>query len=116
MILIKYTTNSNLRFVNYLNIVENVVMAIYNCIFFLQYVAFEKVTKRLTTDIMSSRKTVDNLKEKTNEIYTKATEAQDKYKSMEIELEEFRNTVGSANQQKESLSYLAKVIIISHMR
>ena len=65
---------------------------------------------------MSSRKTVDNLKEKTNEIYTKATEAQDKYKSMEIELEEFRNTVGSANQQKESLSYLAKVIIISHMR
>lgn len=71
--------------------------------------AFEKVTKRLTTEIMTSRKSVDNLKEKANEVQTKLTEAQDKYKQSEKELEEFRNTVVSAKAQKESLASLAKV-------
>ncbi len=49
------------------------------------------------------------MKEKTTELQEKILEAQEKYKEMETELEEFRNTVGSANQQKESLAHLAKV-------
>lgn len=52
---------------------------------------------------------MDSLKEKAKEVQTKLTEAQDKYKQSEKELEEFRNTVLSAKAQKESLASLAKV-------
>lgn len=76
---------------------------------YLQYVAFEKVAKRLTTEIMGSRKNSENLKHKSIEIQGKLAEAQDKYKQQEKELEDFRRTVGSATAQKESLAVLSKV-------
>lgn len=76
---------------------------------FVQHVAFEKVAKRLTTDIMASRKSAESLKRKSIEVQAKLAEEQDKYKQQEKELEQFRKTVGSANAQKESLSLLAKV-------
>ncbi|KAK4015578.1 hypothetical protein OUZ56_030552 [Daphnia magna] len=73
-----------------------------------EHVAFEKVAKRLTTDIMASRKSAESLKRKSIEVQAKLAEEQDKYKQQEKELEQFRKTVGSANAQKESLSLLAK--------
>ncbi|EFX81493.1 hypothetical protein DAPPUDRAFT_102466 [Daphnia pulex] len=73
-----------------------------------EYVAFEKVAKRLTTEIMGSRKNSENLKHKSIEIQGKLAEAQDKYKQQEKELEDFRRTVGSATAQKESLAILSK--------
>lgn len=80
---------------------------------FVQYVAFEKVTKRLTTEIMASRKAVENQKKKAVEVQEKLVEAQAKHKQSELELEEFRNTVNSANAQKASLTSLSKVSTIA---
>lgn len=58
---------------------------------------------------MASRKSADNLKKKASEVQAMMTEAQEKYKQSEKELEEFRNTVGTAKAQKESLALLSKV-------
>ena len=69
----------------------------------------EKVTKRLTTEIMTTRVKVENFKQKLSLVQTKLLHEYDKYKQLEKELENVKITVSSAQSQKEQLAKLAKV-------
>ncbi len=67
------------------------------------------MAKRLSADIVSSKDMTENLKKKLADIFSKLRDEQSKSVELEKKLENAKKTVGSAQNQRNSLMQLSKV-------
>ena len=67
------------------------------------------MAKRLSADIVSSKDMTENLKKKLADIFSKLRDEQSKSVELEKKLEDAKKTVGSAQNQRNSLMQLSKV-------
>lgn len=67
------------------------------------------MAKRLSADIVSSKDMTKNLKKKLQDILLKIRDEQSKSVELEKKLEDAKKTVGSAQNQRNSLMQLSKV-------